>query len=72
MSCFRRATDLFINCIFLISFDLSGDENRCPWTGTGIGHGNMLAFKVFVVGVNILCYFSIILLVWSLLDGMVA
>jgi hypothetical protein len=45
---------------------------RCPWTGTGIGHGNMLAFKVFVVGVNILCYASIILVVWSLLDGLVA
>lgn len=47
-------------------------DHLCPWTGTGIGHGNMLAFKIFVVGVNILCYFSIILLVWSLLDGLVA
>lgn len=45
-------------------------DHLCPWTGTGIGGGNMLAFKVFVVTVNILCYFSIILLVWSLLDGL--
>jgi hypothetical protein len=45
---------------------------RCPWTGTGIGKGNLPCFKVFVVGVNILCYFSIILLVWSLLDGLVS
>lgn len=50
----------------------SPKDHLCPWTGTGIGGGNMLAFKAFVVAVNILCYFSIILLVWSLLDGLAA
>lgn len=44
-------------------------DHLCPWTGTGIGRGNMLAFKVFVVGVNILCYFSIILVAVFLLLG---
>ena len=43
---------------------------RCPWTGTGIGRKNMLAFKVFVVGVNVLCYFSVILVIVALLYGL--
>lgn len=68
---FELRLDCFFCCL-LIFLILSWLRDRCPWTGTGIGHGNMLAFKVFVVGVNILCYFSIILLVWSLLDGLVS
>jgi hypothetical protein len=32
----------------------------------------MLAFKAFVVGVNVLCYFSIILVAVFLLRGFVA
>uniref|UniRef100_A0A7S1Y6N1 Palmitoyltransferase n=1 Tax=Grammatophora oceanica TaxID=210454 RepID=A0A7S1Y6N1_9STRA len=46
-------------------------DHLCPWTGTGIGKGNMLAFKVFVVGVNVLCYLSLILVVIVLLSGLV-
>ena len=30
----------------------------------------MLAFKAFVIGVNVLCYASIALSAWFLLDGM--
>ena len=30
----------------------------------------MLAFKVFVIGVNVLCYFSIILVIVFLLRGL--
>jgi len=37
-------------------------DHLCPWTGTGIGRGNMIAFRVFVVSINILCYLSVILL----------
>mmetsp|Transcript_3596 Transcript_3596/g.8180 ORF Transcript_3596/g.8180 Transcript_3596/m.8180 type:complete len:271 (-) Transcript_3596:204-1016(-) len=44
-------------------------DHLCPWTGTGIGKGNMLAFKVFVVMVNILCYTSIALVAFMLLSG---
>ncbi len=36
-------------------------DHVCPWTGTGIGKGNMMAFRFFVASINILCYFSIIL-----------
>lgn len=43
---------------------------RCPWTGTGVGRKNMLAFKVFVVGINVLCYFSVILVIVALLRGL--
>lgn len=50
---------------------IEGYDHLCPWTGTGIGHGNMLAFKLFVVGVNVLCYFSIGLVAFVLLDGLV-
>jgi hypothetical protein len=45
-------------------------DHLCPWTGTGIGRRNMWAFKSFVVTVNILCYASIGLLCWALLDGL--
>mmetsp|Transcript_34349 Transcript_34349/g.39132 ORF Transcript_34349/g.39132 Transcript_34349/m.39132 type:complete len:253 (-) Transcript_34349:411-1169(-) len=51
---------------------IEGYDHLCPWTGTGIGHGNMLAFKAFVVGVNLLCYFSIALVCFVLLDGLVS
>lgn len=44
-------------------------DHLCPWTGTGIGRGNMLAFKVFVVSVNILCYFTIGIVIAALLQG---
>lgn len=46
-------------------------DHLCPWTGTGIGHGNLIAFKAFVVGINVLCYFSIALVAFVLLDGLV-
>ena len=45
-------------------------DHLCPWTGTGIGRKNMLAFKVFVVGVNVLCYFSVVLVMIALLHGL--
>ena len=45
-------------------------DHLCPWTGTGIGRGNMPAFKAFVCGVNILCYVTIGLVAWALLDGL--
>lgn len=44
-------------------------DHLCPWTGTGVGKNNMLAFKVFVVMVNILCYTSIALVAFMLLSG---
>lgn len=43
---------------------IQGYDHVCPWTGTGIGRGNMLAFKFFVVSINILCYYSIGILVF--------
>ena len=45
-------------------------DHLCPWSGTGIGKGNMMAFKVFVVMVNLLCYRSIGLVAYMLLRGM--
>lgn len=45
-------------------------DHLCPWTGTGIGRQNIMAFKMFVVGVNVLCYFSIILVIVALLKGL--
>jgi len=45
-------------------------DHLCPWTGTGVGRRNMMAFKLFVVGVNVLCYFSIILVIVALLRGL--
>mmetsp|Transcript_11932 Transcript_11932/g.28582 ORF Transcript_11932/g.28582 Transcript_11932/m.28582 type:complete len:116 (-) Transcript_11932:171-518(-) len=46
-------------------------DHLCPWTGTGIGRKNMLAFKIFLVGINILCYFSVTLIIIALLQGLV-
>lgn len=43
-------------------------DHVCPWTGTAIGKGNMLQFKIFVFGVNVLCYLSIGLVVWQIMD----
>mmetsp|Transcript_33948 Transcript_33948/g.49809 ORF Transcript_33948/g.49809 Transcript_33948/m.49809 type:complete len:109 (+) Transcript_33948:1026-1352(+) len=45
-------------------------DHLCPWTGTGIGRGNLWAFKWFVVSINILCYFSIALVAYFLLSGL--
>ena len=45
-------------------------RRSCPWTGTGIGKKNMWAFKTFVVSVNVLCYMSIGILIWALLEGL--
>ena len=45
-------------------------DHLCPWTGTGIGKANMWAFKSFVVSVNLLCYCSIAILIWALLQGL--
>lgn len=33
-------------------------EHECLWTGTAIGRGNALAFQLFLLFVNSLCYFS--------------
>jgi len=43
-------------------------DHLCPWTGTGIGGGNMCYFKMFVVMVNLLCYVSIGLSAYLLLS----
>ena len=56
-------------CIIPLTFELL-PHFRCPWTGTGVGRRNMMAFKLFVVGVNVLCYFSIILVIVALLRGL--
>ena len=56
-------------CIIPLTFELL-PQLRCPWTGTGVGRRNMMAFKLFVVGVNVLCYFSIILVIVALLRGL--
>lgn len=42
-------------------------DHLCPWTGTGIGRGNMRAFRCFVASVNILCYLSIGLVAFVIL-----
>ncbi|KAL9179384.1 hypothetical protein ACHAXT_008674 [Thalassiosira profunda] len=46
-------------------------DHVCPWTGTAIGKGNMLPFKVFVFSVNVLCYLSIGLVIWQVMDKVV-
>lgn len=61
----RWLIPLYCSCLFSILLTF-----RCPWTGTGIGRKNMLAFKVFVVGINVLCYFSVILVIVALLYGL--
>lgn len=43
-------------------------DHVCPWTGTAIGKGNMLQFKVFVFSVNVLCYLSVGLVIWQVMD----
>jgi len=43
-------------------------DHVCPWTGTAIGKGNMLPFKIFVFSVNVLCYFSVGLVIWQVMD----
>mmetsp|Transcript_5990 Transcript_5990/g.9083 ORF Transcript_5990/g.9083 Transcript_5990/m.9083 type:complete len:242 (+) Transcript_5990:74-799(+) len=43
-------------------------DHVCPWTGTAIGKRNMLAFKCFVVSVNLLCYSSIAITAFVLLS----
>jgi len=45
-------------------------DHLCPWTGTGIGKGNMICFKAFVVCVNILCYLSLGVVAYVLLRGL--
>jgi len=45
-------------------------DHLCPWTGTGIGKGNMLAFKVFVASINVLCYLSIGLVAFSVIRSL--
>jgi hypothetical protein len=42
-------------------------DHLCPWTGTGIGKKNMLAFKLFVLFVNLLCYGTIAMVAYVLL-----
>jgi len=44
-------------------------DHLCPWTGTGIGRRNMMAFKFFVVCVNLSCYSSIGLISYSVVMG---
>jgi len=43
-------------------------DHVCPWTGTVIGKGNMRQFKLFVFSVNVLCYLSVGLVIWQVLD----
>lgn len=43
-------------------------DHVCPWTGTAIGKGNMRQFKVFVFSVNVLCYLSVGLVIWQVMD----
>lgn len=43
-------------------------DHVCPWTGTAIGKGNMRQFKIFVFGVNVLCYLSVGLVIWQVMD----
>lgn len=43
-------------------------DHVCPWTGTAIGKGNMVQFKLFVFSVNVLCYLSVGLVIWQILD----
>mmetsp|Transcript_11520 Transcript_11520/g.24556 ORF Transcript_11520/g.24556 Transcript_11520/m.24556 type:complete len:253 (+) Transcript_11520:158-916(+) len=43
-------------------------DHVCPWTGTAIGKGNMIPFKIFVFSVNVLCYFSVGLVIWQVMD----
>jgi len=45
-------------------------DHLCPWTGTGIGRGNMFFFKGFLVMVNALCYLSIAVVAYVLLSNM--
>jgi len=45
-------------------------DHLCPWTGTGIGKGNMGCFKIFVVSVNLLCYSSLGVVAYVLLNDM--
>lgn len=45
-------------------------DHLCPWTGTGIGVGNMCAFKLFVVAINMLCYFSIGLIAFGVIRSL--
>jgi len=42
-------------------------DHLCPWTGTGIGKGNMGCFRAFIVSVNILCYLSLGLVAYVLI-----
>jgi len=44
-------------------------DHVCPWTGTAIGRKNMLAFKWFVIFVNLLCYSSIGITAYVLLNA---
>jgi len=44
-------------------------DHLCPWTGTGIGKGNMWCFKAFVFCVNVLCYSSLIVTAYVLIKA---
>jgi len=44
-------------------------EHACSWTGTAIGKGNSLAFQVFLLFVNSLCYFSLGLIVYYCIES---
>ena len=43
-------------------------DHVCPWIGTAIGKGNMLAFKFFLVFSNVLCYSSIAIVLYCVLN----
>lgn len=43
-------------------------DHVCPWTGTAIGKGNMLAFRFFLVFSNVLCYSTIAIVVYCVLN----
>jgi len=44
-------------------------DHVCPWTGTAIGKGNMVAFRFFLVLSNVLCYSSVSIVVYYALKG---
>ena len=64
---FRTHSHLFSTCYFqALVYDY---DHVCPWTGTAIGKGNMLPFKIFVFSVNVLCYLSVGLVIWQVLTN---
>jgi len=43
-------------------------DHVCPWTGTGIGAGNIVAFRCFVGFLNVFCFLILGMLAYEFLD----